>query len=198
MTFHASTAQSSADLVVDYFRLSEGQWHSDRRYYTLKSGETQEVVSLITVRFLAQGSAELIQLAQMHELPDLSVLTSGALTTWESNYIGPSPKKMDGSTVFGVAGNLLYRDRGFSTPKPVTAQFYMRDPKTMCLRTEYGNSVFEEEIKLIGTNYRTRQTIISRAGEEQMIGQYLEKRIRKLDRASNESDRPLKSQPSLD
>jgi hypothetical protein len=37
--------------------------------------------------------------------------------------------------------------------------------------------VFEEEIKLIGEKYRTRQTIISRAGEQQMIGQYLEKRI---------------------
>jgi len=37
--------------------------------------------------------------------------------------------------------------------------------------------VFEEELKLIGREYRTRQTIISCAGEQQMIGQYLEKRI---------------------
>jgi CpeS-like protein len=47
----------------------------------------------------------------------------------------------------------------------------------MRLRTEYSGSVFEEEIKLIGSDYRTRQTIISRAGEEQMIGQYFEKRM---------------------
>jgi hypothetical protein len=47
----------------------------------------------------------------------------------------------------------------------------------MTLKTEYGGSVFEEEIKLIGQQYRTRQTIISRAGQEQMIGQYLEKRV---------------------
>jgi hypothetical protein len=53
----------------------------------------------------------------------------------------------------------------------------MREAKTMHLRTEYGGSAFEEEIKLIGTNYRTRQTIISRAGEEIMIGQYLERRV---------------------
>jgi hypothetical protein len=45
------------------------------------------------------------------------------------------------------------------------------------LRTEYQGSTFEEELKLIGKNYRTRQTIISRAGEQQMIGQYLEKRL---------------------
>ncbi|PSN17731.1 phycobiliprotein lyase, partial [filamentous cyanobacterium CCP5] len=36
---------------------------------------------------------------------------------------------------------------------------------------------FEEEIRLVGDRYRTRQTIISRAGEEIMIGQYLETRI---------------------
>jgi hypothetical protein len=54
----------------------------------------------------------------------------------------------------------------------------MRDPKTMCLRTEYSSNVYEEEIRLVGSQYRTRQTIISRAGEEQMIGQYLETRTK--------------------
>jgi len=43
----------------------------------------------------------------------------------------------------------------------------------MVLRSEYSGNAFEEEVKLIGTQYRTRQTIISCAGEEQMIEQYL-------------------------
>ncbi|NJO78585.1 MAG: phycobiliprotein lyase [Cyanobacteria bacterium RM1_2_2] len=169
--------QSLDALVEVYFQLSEGKWHSQRRYYTLKEGETQEVVSDLTVIFLPRGSEELIHLARLHQLEDETALTSGALTTWESNYIGPSPKTLSGSTLFGVRGNLLYRDRGFSTAKPVTAEYHLRDPKTMCLKTEYGGNCFEEEVKLIGTNYRTRQTIISRAGEEQMIGQYLETRV---------------------
>jgi hypothetical protein len=76
-----------------------------------------------------------------------------------------------------VLDNILYRDRGFATPKPVTASFKILDPDTLCLRTEYNGSVFEEEIKHIGHRYRTRQSIISRAGEQNMIGQYLEKRI---------------------
>lgn len=164
-------------LVEAYFRLSEGKWHSQRRYYTLKGGETQAVVSYLTVTFLPQGSKELLKLARLHELEDEMALTSGALTTWESNYIGTSSKTLSGSTLFGVLGDLLYRDRGFSTGKPITAQFHLRDSKTMCLKSEYSGNCFEEEIKLIGTNYRTRQTIISRAGEEQMIGQYLETRV---------------------
>ncbi len=174
------TAQLSlASLVEAFFRQSEGQWRSQRRYYTLKdgAGEVQEVISILTVHFLAQGSPELIELARLHQLANETALTCGVLTTWDSNYIGPSPKQMKGSTVFGVLGSGLYRDRGFSTSKPVIAQFSMRDPKTMLLRTEYSGNVYEEELKLVGTQYRTRQTIISRAGEEQMIGQYLENRI---------------------
>jgi hypothetical protein len=170
-------ARALDSLVQDFFQASEGKWRSQRRYYTLKDGETQEVVSFLTVKFLAQGSAELLHLAGLHELEDPTIITCGALTTWESNYIGPSPKQTTGSTVFGVSGPQLYRDRGFSTSKPIIAEFSMRDPKTMCLRTEYSGNLFEEEIKMIGTEYRTRQTIIARAGEEQMIGQYLEKRL---------------------
>lgn len=178
MMFQPQTVQPTlASLVEAFFQQSEGNWRSQRRYYTLKDGETQEVVSLLTVQFLEQGSPDLRQLAQLHELTDETAMTCGALTTWESNYAGPSPKQITGSTVFGVEGTQLYRDRGFSTSKPVIAQFSMRDAEIMRLRTEYSGNVFEEEIRLIGSQYRTRQTIISRAGEEQMIGQYLETRI---------------------
>lgn len=113
----------------------------------------------------------------MHQLESQCRLACGAFTSWESNYKGPSAKTMTGSTVFGISGTTLYRDRGFATSKPVCARFHMQSAKTMHLRTEYGGSSFEEEIRVIGTDYRTRQTIISRSGEERMIGQYIEKRI---------------------
>lgn len=160
--------------AIAFFRHSEGSWQSRRRYYTLANDETQEVVSDITVEFLAGDRAELIELGKRHEL---SVpMLFGAKVTWESSYITPSRKPSVGSTVFGIRGHIMYRDRGFATPKPVTAQYKFTGDRTMVLRTEYNGSAFEEELKLIGENYRTRQTIISRAGEEIMIGQYLEKR----------------------
>lgn len=171
----AQTADESLK-VAEFFQRSAGQWRSERRYYTLPDGETKEMVTMITVRFLAQGCAELQHLAQLHKLND-SVLTCGSYVAWESTDSVSGRKQSKGSTLFGALGTTLYRDRGFATSKPVTAQYYFSNPQTMCLRTEYNGSVFEEEIKLIGHNYRTRQTIISRAGEQQMIGQYLEKRL---------------------
>lgn len=161
--------------AVDFFHQSAGSWQSRRRYYTLKSGATEEVISDITIRFLDGGDAELVELAARHALADPMIC--GAKVTWDSQYISPSRKPSKGSTVFGIRGDVMYRDRGFATPKPVTANFRFTDARTMILRTEYGGSAFEEELKLVGDNYRTRQTIISRAGEEIMIGQYLEKRV---------------------
>lgn len=178
MTTTPQIAQHAIEsLIESFFQETEGNWRSERRYYTLKSGEVEEVISEIAIAFLPKGSVELVKLAQMHELDAATALVCGSQVTWVSNYSQPGRKPVTGSTVFGVRENILYRDRGFATSKPVAAEYFMREAKTMHLRTEYGGSAFEEEIKLIGTNYRTRQTIISRAGEEIMIGQYLERRV---------------------
>lgn len=163
--------------IEHYLRQSEGMWHSERRYYTLPDGKTQEWTSRLTVRFLEQGSPELIKLAQLHDLGDRNILVCGSYVEWESTQSTSNRPNSEGSTIFGVLGDILYRDRGFATKDPINAKYYLPNPDTLCLRTEYNSSVFEEEIKHIGTKYRTRQSIISRAGEQQMIGQYLEKRI---------------------
>jgi hypothetical protein len=163
--------------IAEFFQESVGHWRSERRYYTLPEGETKEMESLITIRFLEPGCDELQNLGLLHNLPNSVSLICGAEVTWDSTNVLKDRKESQGSTLFGVLGNILYRDRGFATSKPVTAKYYFPNTKTLCLRTEYNGSVFEEELKLIGSKYRTRQTIISRASEQLMIGQYLEKRI---------------------
>jgi hypothetical protein len=168
---------STDSLIANFFRQSAGEWRSERRYYTLPDGKTKEITSEITVGFLEAGSEELQDLAQRHQLKADQVLECGAVVSWESHNSVTGRRESRGSTVFGALGNILYRDRGFATPSPVTANFYFTNPQTLCLRTEYKGSVFEEELKLFGENNPTRQTIISRAGEQQMIGQYLETRL---------------------
>lgn len=177
MTGSAMTTVTLESLAVEFFRQSEGRWHSQRRYYTLnKDVEPQEVESILTINFLNQDAPELTELAQLHQLGKSKALVCGTKISWKSNYTGTIRKPSTGSTIFGIAGDKLYRDRGFATSSPVIATFTFTNPQTLCLSTEYNNSVFQEEIKFVGQNYRTRQTIISRAGQEIMIGQYLEKR----------------------
>ncbi|WP_088890645.1 phycobiliprotein lyase [Leptolyngbya ohadii] len=171
----ASTLDES--LIAEFFGRSEGQWRSERRYYTLPDGDTKEMVSIIQVRFLEQGCPELCKLAQLHGLVDEAAMVCGAEVSWDAANSVTGRRESRGHTLFGALGNILYRDRGFATPKPVIAEYYFINPDTLCLRTEYKGSKFEEELKLVGNQYRTRQTIISHEGEQQMIGQYLEKRI---------------------
>jgi hypothetical protein len=161
--------------AIEFFHDSVGEWRSERRYYTLKSGLIQEVVSDLAIVFLGADHADLQQLAMLHG--DRPQLTCGLRIRWDSLYAGPSQKTVQGETTFGLQGDVLYRDRGFATNHPVTGLLQFPNPRTMVLRTEYDGSSFEEEVKMISDRYRTRQTIISRAGEEQMIGQYLEKRL---------------------
>lgn len=178
MILQRLTAESSLEqLISDFFQRSEGSWRSERRYFTLPQGQVQEVESLISIEYLSQGCEALRELARLHELEDETLMTCGAAVTWDSqnSILGKDMSK--GSTLFGIQGAVMYRDRGFATPKPITASFSFSNPETLALRTEYQGSVFEEEIKLIGTKYRTRQTIISRSGEQVMIGQYIEKRL---------------------
>lgn len=177
MTSLIQVARTSEEsLIAAFFRESAGNWRSERRYYTLPDGETMEGLSFLTTRFLEQGSPELLHLADLHQLSDRDALFCGAYVSWESIDPATGRQRSVGETVFGALGKILYRDRGFATSKPITAQYYLPNPQTLCLRTEYNHSVFEEELKLIGQNYRTRQTISSRAGEQQLIAQYLEKR----------------------
>lgn len=163
--------------IIEFFQESVGQWLSERRYYTLPDGDTKEIESIITIRFLERGCEELQKLAHVHALTDAVMLVGGAEVSWCSKNVLKNRNESQGSTLFGALGDILYRDRGFATPNPVTAKYSFPNPKTLCLRTEYNGSVFEEELKLVGSKYRTRQTIISRAGEQLMIGQYLEKRL---------------------
>jgi CpeS-like protein len=164
-------------LMAAFFQRSVGRWSSERRYYTLPGGKTQEMVSDLEITFLDRGCAELQSLAQMHGLTDMTLMVCGAKVSWDSQNSILGKPMSKGVTLFGVADGVMYRDRGFATPKPVTASYGMTNPETMWLRTEYNGSVFEEEVRLVGDRYRTRQTVISRAGEQQMIGQYLEKRV---------------------
>lgn len=177
---HLASTAVADELIIQFFQRSEGNWLSERRYYTLPEGETKSLISSIKVQFLPQGSDDLIELARLHDLGNETALITGSRVYWQSQDAKSGRTQSEGETVFGALGATLYRDRGFATSKPVTAAFQFIDPDTLHLRTEYGKSVFEEELKLIGHRYRTRQTIISRAGEHQMIGQYLEKRIDSL------------------
>ena len=169
----------SASVAADFLHRSVGKWHSQRRYYTLNSTKNPvlEADSQIEVFFLEGDRPELLELAKRHNLPEGFIFSCGAKVLWHSTYTNVERKPLVGTTLFGISGDQMYRDRGFSTPDPVVATFEIPNSDLLRLYTAYDGAKFEEEIKFIGQQHRTRQTIISKAGREVMVGQYLEKRL---------------------
>ena len=83
MSFSVDTDRRLAEpLITAFFQGTSGAWRSERRYYTLKSGETQEVVSQINIEFLPAGSPALLQLAELHRLDRRQPLICGTTVTW--------------------------------------------------------------------------------------------------------------------
>lgn len=167
---------STPSTIDAFLRRSVGIWHSQRRYYTLNSSQDPilEAVSRLEITYLDGDRPELVALAEKHQQPQSFRFDCGAQITWTSTYTNVERKPLEGTTLFGIHGQLMYRDRGFSTPHPIVATFDMPSPDLMHLQTRYDGAKFEEEIKFIGQKHRTRQTIISKYGQEVMIGQYLE------------------------
>ncbi|NJN74558.1 MAG: phycobiliprotein lyase [Limnothrix sp. RL_2_0] len=168
-----------AKAAVETFLLeSAGNWRSQRRYYTLNSNKDPmlEATTEIEVLFLTGDRPELSPLAELHQLDSAKPFLCGAKVRWTGVYTNIIRKPLEGETIFGIRGDLMYRDRGFSTSQPVTAKFELPNPQVMRLFTSYDGANFEEEIRLVGHKHRTRQTIISKAGRGVMVGQYLETR----------------------
>ncbi len=164
-------------LTKAFFAKSAGKWRSLRRYYTLNSNHNPlEATTDIDVTYLESGHPDLLKLATLHNLPANQAFDCGAIISWKSQYTNVERKPLEGSTIFGILGNRMYRDRGFSTAKPIVATFQLINENLLRLQTSYNGSHFEEEIKLIGDRHRTRQTITSCAGHEVMVAQYLETR----------------------
>jgi hypothetical protein len=88
MPFSIETARILAEpLVTAFFQETAGAWHSERRYYTLSNGKTQEVVSQIAIAFLEPGHPHLLHLTELHQLSPNAPLICGTSVSWESNYI---------------------------------------------------------------------------------------------------------------
>jgi hypothetical protein len=170
-------AKLEESFIKNFLQESEGKWCSERRYYALPNGKIKDVKKTVTMRFVDQGSPELIELAQLHKLDENFPITCGSYVEWSNIDLDTGDEGAKRWTVLGTLGTTMYFGRNFPVPRLVVAQYCFRDAKTIYLWTEENGSLFEEELKLIGKNYRTRQTIISRGGEQNMIAQYIEKLI---------------------
>lgn len=143
--------------VFDWFKRSEGEWISNRRYYYESSGKNQLVKSDLLV-----------------ELSDAESGEFRVKLIWDST--GDSSSQGEMICEFDSDSSTLYRNIGYMTSSPTNSHVTMLDDDTILFKTEYDGMVFREEIRLIDEDIRLRQTLGWKNNTVMLAGQYYEKR----------------------
>ena len=136
---------------MKWFRRSNGNWTSSRRYLY---GPKRKADTYTT---------------------NFSVNTEGSHVSisWEGD-------ASDGDMSMVIDGNLLKRDKGYFSDAPTNSDMTMVDDDTVVFVTSYDGVTYIEEIRLLDNDsYRLRQTVATREETNSVIivGQYFEERV---------------------
>ena len=143
--------------VFDWFKRSEGEWISNRRYYYESSGKNQLVKSDLAVELTESKDNEF-----------------KVKLIWDST--GDISSNGEMLCEFDSDNSILHRNVGYMTSDPTDSYVTMLDEDTILFKTEYDGMVFREEIRLIDEDIRLRQTLGWKNSTVILAGQYYEKR----------------------
>jgi len=157
--------------VMDFFRLSAGQWHSQRTTHHLPFRRAELGGSTITVEALAQGNDRVVEICQLHSV-DPALAVGGALVTWEGSMAWDrEDENHAGNTVFALVpdrdqpdqGQLL-RERGYAEIVPVIGRYEIDGDQGLVLTTEYETMSSVERFWFANPNLRLRTSVVKRFG----------------------------------
>ncbi|NJL48504.1 MAG: phycobiliprotein lyase [Leptolyngbyaceae cyanobacterium SM2_5_2] len=130
--------------VMDFFRLSAGQWNSQRTTHHLPFRRAELGGSIIVVEALEVGHSSVVEICELHSV-DSSLAVGGALVTWQGSMAWDrDDENHEGKTVFALVpdadnpkmGQLL-RERGYAEIVPVIGRYEIDADGGLLLTTEY-------------------------------------------------------------
>ncbi|MBE9135918.1 phycobiliprotein lyase [Nodosilinea sp. LEGE 07088] len=157
--------------VMDFFRLSAGEWNSQRTTHHLPFRRAELGGSTIKVEALAAGHARVVEICQLHEV-DPALAVGGAFVTWEGAMAwDKDDENHAGSTVFALVpdsdnpshGQLL-RERGYAEIVPVIGRYEVDGDEGLLLITEYETMSSIERFWFANPNLRLRTSVVKRFG----------------------------------
>ncbi|PSN18342.1 phycobiliprotein lyase [filamentous cyanobacterium CCP5] len=157
--------------VMDFFRLSAGQWQSQRTTHHLPFRRAELGGSTITVEALEASHPSVVEICQLHEV-DPSQAVGGAFVQWQGSMAWDQEgEDHAGTTVFALVpdadnprdGNLL-RERGYAEIVPVIGRYHIDDEEGLVLTTEYETMSSIERFWFPQPNLRLRTSVVKRFG----------------------------------
>jgi hypothetical protein len=136
--------------AMDFFRMSEGRWRSQRTTHHLAMRRTELGELEITASVLSADAPQVLEICQMHAVePERAI--GGAAVSWQGTMAwDEAGKTQTGETVLVLVpdadnprqGQLL-REKGYAETNPVVGRYLVDDEDGLVLTTEYAtmNSV---------------------------------------------------------
>ncbi len=154
--------------IIEFFKLSAGQWFSQRTIHNLVSGELQAGKSDVSIDILEKTDPIVIKLCEQHQVdPSLAEL-AGLRITWNGN-TNREQVKDAGSTILIPIPNSdhphqgkLLQDRGDSNSKNISCRYIMGDDEVLTMITESDELYAEERLWYLIPNLRLRTSIVKR------------------------------------
>lgn len=153
--------------ALSFFRLSCGQWRSQRSVHHLLHRRAEAGGSLIVVDDLLPSDERLVAMARQHG-QDPARIVGGSHVRWSANMAWDRDGDAhDGETCFALiadgdrdrSGTLL-RDQGYAEKAPATSTFDMDDRDGLILRTNYEMMTVWERFSFCGPDVRVRSSTV--------------------------------------
>jgi hypothetical protein len=157
--------------VMDFFRLSAGQWSSQRTTHHLPFRRAELGSSSISVEALEAEHPSVVEICQLHDV-DPALAVGGAYVTWQGAMDwDKDDENHEGSTVFalvpdadGSSGGQLLRERGYAEIVPVIGRYEIDSEDGLLLITEYDTMSSIERFWFANPNLRLRTSVVKRFG----------------------------------
>jgi hypothetical protein len=150
-----------------FFRLSCGQWRSQRSVHHLLHRRTEAGGSLIVVEDLDLNDERLLTMAREHG-HDPRRIIGGSHVRWSASMAWDRDGDAhDGETCFALVGDsasarsgTMLRDQGYAEKAPATSTFSMDDRDGLILCTSYEMMTVWERFSFSGPDVRIRSSTV--------------------------------------
>ncbi|MBF2035660.1 MAG: phycobiliprotein lyase [Leptolyngbyaceae cyanobacterium T60_A2020_046] len=153
--------------AMDFFRMSEGRWRSQRTTHHLAMRRTELGQLEITATTLEADAPQIIEICKMHDV-DPAEAVGGASVSWHGSMDWDTEDKtQQGATVLALVpdagdprqGRLL-REKGYAETSPVVGRYLVDDEDGLVLTTDYATMSSVERFWFPNPNLRLRTSTV--------------------------------------
>jgi hypothetical protein len=153
--------------AMDFFRMSEGRWISQRTTHHLAMRRTELGQLEITATVLPADAPKVIEICQMHEV-DPSRAIGGAAVSWQGTMEWDEDNQTQkGATVLVLVPELdnpregqLLREKGYAETSPVVGHYLVDEQDGLVLTTDYATMSSVERFWFPNDSLRLRTSTV--------------------------------------